>query len=132
MQIARTQSEKTVADIAARIYNLKPGDAQLAAAEKALLAANPQLSNPAQLPAGTPVVVPAIAGTAAAASTVTNPQNAAWSGVLDTLLATAQQASTAQVTGAATTAPATPDAQRTAAITLLGTDIAQFKKLHTS
>jgi hypothetical protein len=132
MQIARTQSEKSVADIAARVFNLQPGDARLPAATKSLLAANPQLNNLAQLQPGTPVVVPPIAGTAPAPTAVVNPKTAVWSAVLDSFLTSAQQASNAQATGLATTAPATPDARRTAAITLLGTDIANFRKLHST
>jgi hypothetical protein len=52
--------------------------------------------------------------------------------VLEKLVESAHQASNAQTTGLATTRPASPDPQWTKALTLLGTDIAQFKKLHTS
>jgi hypothetical protein len=86
----------------------------------------------AQLPAGTPVVVPPIAGVGTADTSITNPQRAVWMNVLNQLVASAQQASNAQTTGAATTAPATPDARRTLALTTLGNDIANFNKLHTS
>jgi hypothetical protein len=52
--------------------------------------------------------------------------------LLDKLLDSAQQASNAQMTGLATTAPTTPDSQRTAALTQLRKDIAQFKEKHPS
>jgi hypothetical protein len=55
MQIARLQNEKSVDEIVARLYDLKPGDSHAGAAAKALLAANPHLSgNVATLPTGTP------------------------------------------------------------------------------
>jgi hypothetical protein len=133
MQIARLQNEKSVADIVTRVYSLKPGDPRVAAAAKALAAANPHLSgNLAALPAGTPVVVPAVAGLKANVSAITDPQQAAWINVLEKLVESAQQASNAQTTGLAATPPKTSDPKRTKALTLLGGDIAQFKKLHTS
>jgi hypothetical protein len=133
MQIARLQNEKSVADIVARVFSLKPGDPRMAAAAKALVAANPHLSgNLAALPAGTPVVVPAVPGLNANVSAVIDPRQAAWIDVLDKLVESAHQASNAQTTGLAATPPKTPDAQRTKALTLLQEDIAQFKKLHTS
>jgi hypothetical protein len=132
MQIARTQNEKSVADIVARVYNLKAGDPRAAAAAQTLLAANPQLNNLTQLPAGTPVVVPPIAGVGVADSSIADPQRAAWMNVLNQLVTSAQQASNAQTTGVATTAPATADARRTLALTTLGNDIANFIKRHTS
>jgi|HubBroStandDraft_1064217.scaffolds.fasta_scaffold390862_2 hypothetical protein len=131
MQIARLQSEKSVADVVARVYSLKPGDPRAAAAEKALLAANPHLStNVAALPAGTPVVVPAVPGINAISTATVDPQRAAWISMMEELVASAQQASNAQQTGVATTAPTTPSSQRTKALTLLKDDIAQFKKIH--
>lgn len=132
MQIARTQNEKSVADIVTRVYGLQANDARAAAAAKALLAANPQLSNLSTLPAGTPVVVPPIAGVSAQSSAVANPQSAAWMNTLANLAASAQQASNALATGSAATPAPTPDPKTTAALTLLGQDIDQFKKLHTS
>jgi hypothetical protein len=133
MQIARLQNEKSVADIVTRVYSLKPGDPRAAAAGKALAAANPHLSgNLAALPAGTPVVVPAVPGLNANVSAIVDPQQAAWINVLDKLVESAQQASNAQTTGLATTPPKSPDSQRTKALTLLRGDVAQFKKLHTS
>jgi hypothetical protein len=130
MQIARLQNEKSVADVVVKVYGLKPEDARAAAAGKALLAANPQLGNLAQLPAGTPVVVPEIPGLDAKTSAVVNPQRAIWMGVLEKLTDSAQQASNAQATGLATTAPTTPDAQRTKALAQLKRDISAFKKIH--
>jgi hypothetical protein len=132
MQIARTQNEKSVAEIVAKVYDLKPDDARAAAAGKALLAANPQLNDIAKLPAGTPVVVPEIAGISAKSSATVDPRGAVWLNVLGKLVDSAQQASNAQATGLAATPPKAPGAQRTAALTVLQKDIAQFKKLHTS
>jgi hypothetical protein len=132
MQIARLAKEKSVADLVTKVYGLKPGDTRAAAAEKALLAANPQLNNIEKLPAGTPVVVPVIAGVSAQSSAITDPQRAVWLSMVDKLVDSAQQASNAQVTGLATTAPPTPDSARTASLTQLRKDIAQFKKLHSS
>ena len=133
MQIARLQNEKSVADIVTRLYGVKPDDPRVAAAGKALAAANPHLSgNLAALPAGTPVIVPAVAGLSANVAAVTDPKQAAWINVLDKLVESAQQASNAQATGLATTAPKTSDAHRTKGLTTLREDIAQFKKLHTS
>ena len=132
MQIARTQNEKSVAEIITRVYGLKPDDTRAAAAEKAILAANPQLNDLAKLPAGTPVVVPEISGITVTSTAVTDPQRAPWMSLLDKLLDSAQQASNAQMTGLATTAPTTPDSQRTAALTQLRKDIAQFKEKHPS
>jgi len=133
MQIARLQNEKSVAEIVARIYGLKPGDSRATGAGKALLAANPHLSgNVAMLPAGTPLVVPAVPGLSATSSAVVDPKRAAWMSLLDRVLDSAHQASNAQATGLATTPPKTPDKQRNDALTLLRRDIAQFKKLHTS
>jgi hypothetical protein len=131
MQIARLAKEKSVADLVTKVYGLKPGDTRAAAAEKVLLAANPQLNSIEQLPAGTPVVVPVIAGLSAQSSAIADPQRAVWLSVVDKLVDSAQQASNAQVTGLATNAPPTPDSVRTASLTQLRKDIAQFKKVHT-
>jgi hypothetical protein len=131
MQIARLQNEKSVADVVARVYGLQPGDPRMAAAEKALVLANPHLSdNFASLPAGTPVVVPAISGVNTVSSAAVDPRRAVWIDVLDKLVDSAQQASNAQQTGVATTPPATPSSQRTKSLELLKNDIAQFKKIH--
>jgi phage tail protein X len=133
MQIARLQNDKSIAELATRVYGLKPDDPRTAAAGKALVAANPHLSgNLAALPAGTPVIVPAAADLNASATTVTDPNQAAWITVLEKLVESAQQASNAQTTGLATKRPESADPQRTKALTQLRTDIAQFKKLHTS
>jgi hypothetical protein len=131
MQIARLAKEKSVADLVTKVYGLKPGDTRAAAAEKALLAANPQLNSIEQLPPGTPVVVPVIAGLSTQSSAIADPQRAVWLSVVDKLVDSAQQASNAQVTGLATNSPPTPDSARTASLTQLRKDIAQFKKLHT-
>ena len=131
MQIARLAKEKSVADLVTKVYGLKPGDTRAPAAEKALLAANPQLNSIEQLPAGTPVVVPVIAGLSTQSSAIADPQRAVWLSVVDKLVDSAQQASNAQVTGLATNSPPTPDSARTASLTQLRKDIAQFKKLHT-
>jgi Phage Tail Protein X len=132
MQIARTQNEKSVAEIVAKVYNLEAGDTRAAAAAKTLLAANPHLNNIVNLPAGTPVVVPQITGLSTTSTAISDPQRQAWMNVLDKLVSSAEQASNAQLTGLATTAPTTPDAKRTAALATLRKDIAQFKKLHSS
>src|ERR1700722_1787344 len=122
MQIARLAKEKSVADLVTKVYGLKPGDTRAPAAVKALLAANPQLNSIEQLPAGTPVVVPVIAGLSAQSSAIADPQRAVWLSVVDKLVDSAQQASNA---------PPTPDSVRTASLTQLRKDIAQFKKVHT-
>jgi phage tail protein X len=128
MQIARSQNEKSVGDIVARVYGIKPDDPRAAAAQKALLAANPHLQDPAKLPAGTPLVVPDIAGlqTSAAAS---DPQQALWTGLLDRLFDSAQQGALAQATGQPTSTDKSAR-PRSQALTKLQNDIAQFKKLH--
>ena len=130
MQIARLQNEKSVDEIVARLYDLKPGDSRAGAAAKALLAVNPR--NVATLPTGTPVVVPGVPGLNALSSAVADPKRAAWMSLLDRVLDTAHQASNAQATGLATTPPKTSDKQRNDALTLLRQDIAQFEKRHTS
>ena len=133
MQIARLQNEKSLADLATRVYGLKPDDSRATAAGKALMAANPHLSgNLASLPAGTPVIVPAVADLNASAAAASDPNQASWIAVLEKLVESAQQASNAQSTGLATSKPKSADPQRTKALTLLRSDIAQFKKLHTS
>lgn len=132
MQVARTQNEKSVTEIVARLYGIKSDDSRAAAAEKALLAANPQLKDPTKLPAGTPVVVPEIAGLNAKSTAVSDPKRAVWTGVLDKLFDSAQQGSNAQATGQATPPQKPTDTPRLAALTQLQNDIAQFKKLHTS
>jgi hypothetical protein len=132
MQIARLQNEKSIADLAARMYGLKPDDPRMAAAGKALIAANPHLSgNLASLPAGTPVIVPVVADLNATTA-VADPNQTAWIAVLEKLVESAHQASNAQTTGLATKRPESADPQRTKALTLLRSDIAQFKKLHSS
>jgi hypothetical protein len=88
--------------------------------------------NLASLPAGTPVIVPRVADLNASNNAVTDPNQAAWITVLEKLVESAQQASNAQTTGLATKRPDSADPQRTKALTLLRSDIAQFKKLHTS
>jgi len=129
MQIARLQNEKSVTEIAARIYDLKPDDPRAAAAGKALVAANPHLGgNLAALPAGTPVVVPTIAGVNAIGSATNDPRHAVWIGILDGLIDSARQASNLQQTGEA--AKPLPDAKRVQALAALSADIAEFKKLH--
>lgn len=132
MQIARLQNEKSVAEIAFKLYDLKPGDSRAVAVQNALLAANPHLAgNLGTLPAGTPVIVPAIPGLSATGSSAADPKAAAWMSLLDRAIESAHQASNAQATGLATTAPKTPNPQRSKALALLRQDIAQFKKLHT-
>jgi hypothetical protein len=130
MQFARLQSEKSVGEIVARVYGLKPGDSRAVAAGKALLAADPQLNNLTNLPEGTPVVVPEVAGLNATSSANVDPSRAGWMIVLDNLLDSANQASNAQDTGLATTTPKTPNSQRTRALAQLKADIAEFKKVH--
>lgn len=130
MQIARLQNEKSITEVVAKVYNLPSSDPRAATATQALLAANPQLKNLTQLPAGTPVVIPPVAGVNANNSAAANPQQTVWMGVLDQLVDSANQASNAQVTGLATTAPTTANAQRTKALAMLKEDIAKFKKIH--
>ena len=132
MQIARLQNEKSIADLAVRVYGLKPDDPRAAAAGKALVAANPHLSgNLASLPAGTPVIVPGVADLNPSGAAVSDPNQAGWIGVLEKLVESAQQASNAQGTGLATKRPESADPQRAKALALLRSDIAQFRKLHT-
>ena len=78
------------------------------------------------------MIVPAVANLDASTAAVTDPNQASWIAVLDKLVESAQQASNAQSTGLATSKPKNADPQRTKALTLLRSDIAQFKKLHTS
>jgi hypothetical protein len=130
MQIARLQNEKSIAEVVAKVYKLQPSDPKVATATQALLAANPQLKNLAQLPAGTPMVIPQVAGVSANSSSVANPQQTVWMAVLDKLLDSAKNASNAQATGVAANAPKTVNPQRATALTTLQNDIAQFKKLH--
>jgi len=129
VQIARLQNEKSIAEVVTKVYNLQPTDPKVATASQALLAANPQLKNLAQLPAGTPVVIPEVTGVNATTSSATNPLLTVWMSVLDKLVDSATSAANAQVTGVAAK-PTKPDAQRAKALTALKDDIAQFKKLH--
>ncbi len=128
MQIARTQNEKSVSDIVARVYGIKPDDSRAAAAQKAIVAANPHLQDPAKLPAGTPLVIPDVAGLQAATAT-SDPQQAIWSGLLDRLFDSAQQGALAQATGQPTSTDKSAR-PRPQALTKLQKDNAQFKKLH--
>jgi hypothetical protein len=130
MLVARLQDEKSVAELVARIYGLKANDPRTSAAEDALLAANPQLSNLAGLPAGTPIVVPEIMGLTVNSRVAADPLLAVWVGIMDQLFNSAQHASNAQSTGVTTKPPNPPDLQRNNALTLLQQDIAEFDKLH--
>ncbi len=132
MKVARTQNEKSVGEIAARLYGIKPGDARAAQAANALLAANPQLKDPAKLPAGTPVLVPEIAGTQGQGVPVADPKRPMWTAVLDRLLDSARQGSNAQDRGRAAPQDKVRDDSRSAALKQLENDIAQFRKLHSS
>lgn len=132
MKVARIQNEKSVSEVAARLYGTKPGDARAAAAQKALLAANPQLKDVSKLPAGTPVLVPDIPGVSAEGAPITDPKRAVWTSVLDKLLDSAQQGSNAQTAGRATPSEKVRDDPRRAALKQLEKDIAQFRKLHSS
>jgi phage tail protein X len=131
MQIARLQNEKSLTDLAIRVYGLKADDQRTAAAIAALTAANPHLDEKlANLPAGTPVIVPAAPGLTVQSGAAADPQRRAWLSALDQVLASAQQASNAIQTGSTATAPKTPDQQITKAMAALAADIAQFKRLH--
>jgi hypothetical protein len=58
-QLAMFQGEQTVEELAARVFKVSGSDPQAAKqATAALLKANPQLANLAQVPAGTVIVVP--------------------------------------------------------------------------
>jgi hypothetical protein len=85
-----------------------------------------------------------IEGVATSSAASVDPLRAVWANVLDNLFESARHASKAEETGSAKTTPKTSDAQqpsdaqqntsdtqRTAALTLLRDDVAQFKKLHT-
>jgi hypothetical protein len=110
---------------------LTPGDARAAGAEKALIAANPHLvGNLAALPAGTPIIVPAVPGLVSQSSAVVDPKQAALMSVLSSLLDSAHGASNAQGTGSATTPPPVANPQRDQALALLNDDLAAFKKIH--
>jgi hypothetical protein len=132
MQVTRIQNEKSVSEIVARVYGIKSDDSRAAAAEKALLAANPHLKDPRNLPTGTPVVVPEIPGLHSRSTATSDPKGAVWAGVLDKLFDSAQQGSNAQATGQATPPEKSTYQPRSRALTQLEKDIAQFKKLHTS
>jgi hypothetical protein len=131
MQIARLQNEKSVAEIVTRVYGLSDSDPRAAAAAAGISAANPHLgANPGSLPAGTPLVVPSVPGVNVQVAASIDPRHAAAAGVLDTMIASANQAWNAQETGSAATAPATPSIERTQALAQLQEDVAAFKKLH--
>src|SRR3954470_22587737 len=64
MWIALTKGERKLADLAARVYRIEAPQvrAKTKAASDALLEANPELAQIAQLPQGTHVVVPEVEG----------------------------------------------------------------------
>ncbi|WP_266156976.1 hypothetical protein [Dyella silvatica] len=130
MNIVPLSNDATLADIAARVYALKPKDKRLAEASKALALANPHLSTDLRkMPAGTPVVVPSLPGLSTNLSNQIDPKRDAVMNILNQLGKSVQQASAAQLAGTTPSASKTTP-QRAAAIQVLHTDIAAFIKLH--
>jgi hypothetical protein len=123
MQFLQLQGETTVGAVVQRIYGLAPGAPGAAAAQAALLAANPHLATIAQLPAGTPVVLPAVGvvSTPPVAATPPDPRRV-------TLLTTLQGLGNAVPLRA--TGGTAPDTPQQAAIKALQADLAAFAKLH--
>jgi len=119
MRFVQLQGETSVNALVQRVYGLAPGATGAAAAQSALLAANPHLATIDHLPAGTPVVLPD-----AAASTQAAPSDPRRAALLTTL----------QDLGAAvplrTASNTQPDAPQQAAITTLRADLTAFAKLH--
>jgi hypothetical protein len=70
-RLAILKGDKNVSELASRLFNLKGGETQASgAAVDSLVKANPQLSDIAQLPAGSAVLVPDTAAGADAAETL--------------------------------------------------------------
>ena len=129
MRIVPFKSAASLAELATQMYNLPPGSPLAATAEKALLAANPQLAdNIAEIAAGTPIVAPAVAGTTLAANDA-DPRRQTLMGVLARLQQSATQASNAQLTGSGSVAPTKTSAARTAALETLAADIRLFSSV---
>jgi hypothetical protein len=132
MPIVPFKPAASIAELAAQIYNLSAGSPVTATAQKALLAANPNLSgNLASIAPGTPIVAPAVAGTPPPANSI-DPHFQALMGVLAKLQQSAQHASNAQLTGSAAKAPEKPNPKRTAALETLASDIQIFTSLRSS
>ncbi|MFC5742687.1 hypothetical protein [Dyella tabacisoli] len=131
MNIVPLANDASLNDIAARVYALKPKDPRLAEASKALAASNPHLvGDLSKLPTGTPIVVPALAGVDTMPGKQIDPKRDAVMAILGKLGQSVQQASAAQLTGAATADTSKITPQRAVAIDTLHTDIAAFIKLH--
>ena len=119
MQFVQLQGETSVAALVQRVYGLAPGAAGAVAAQNALLAQNPHLAAIGQLPAGTPVVLPAAAAAKPAAAPLADPRRAAMLTAL-TALAAALPLRTAS--------GSQPDTAQQAAIATLQADVAAFAK----
>jgi phage tail protein X len=119
MQFVQLQGDSSVAALVQRVYGLAPGAAGAAVAQKALLAANPHLSNISQLPAGTPVVLPQVTGITPTAAVQADPRRT-------TLLTTLSGLAAAVPLPAASGSK--PDPTQQAAVTALQTDVAAFAK----
>lgn len=60
MDVGSTAGEKSVRELAARLYRVNPSSAAARSVAAALLDANPHLASIAALPAGTPILVPEV------------------------------------------------------------------------
>jgi len=131
MQIAQLEKSTSLAEIAVRVYRLNTDDPRIAAAVRALAAANPHLTGHlSAMPPQTPVVVPRLPGLSVTISNPVNPSRAALVNVLESLQKTAEQASNAQVTGSTTGPPPPQDRTRQRALERLRGDIETFAKTH--
>ena len=119
MQFVQLQGETSVAALVQRVYGLAPGSTGAAAAQRALLAANPHLSTIGQLPAGTPVVLPGASAGATAAPVLADPRRTA---LLNTLSGLAAAVPLRAAGGTQ------PDTAQQAAIATLQSDLATFAK----
>jgi hypothetical protein len=71
MQFAVFKGEKNVSDLVSRVFQIKiPGSPEATQAADALLAANPQLADPASVAAGSVIVIPETASPVSAAELV--------------------------------------------------------------
>lgn len=131
MRIVSFTKAANIAELANQVYGIKPGDPQAAAAQKALLAANPGLSgNLATLATGAPIVAPALTETASSA--VNDPIAANLQKMLQGLVQAATAASQAQTTGSTDATTAAPDAAHAPGLSLLSDDVKSFLTLHFS
>jgi hypothetical protein len=122
MQIVQLKNEKSISEIIARLYGLKPDDPRSAEAAKALAASNPHLNDDvSRLPAGTPIIVPAIPGLSASVSDNIDPGRAAAVGQMDAFIGEVEKV---------TKATQIKDEKWTQALTVLRKSVENFKKVH--